>query len=75
MIDLAPQRDPDSVLMIKLADATKQCILELEERGKYRKARTHATVPKRLRMTFCTCYIVTPDVAVSYYYFLIITQG
>ena len=31
MIDLAPQRDPDSVLMIKLAGATKQCILELEE--------------------------------------------
>ena len=31
MIDLAPQRDPDSVLMTRLAGATKQCILELEE--------------------------------------------
>ena len=31
MIDLAPQRDLDSVLIIKIAGATKQCILELEE--------------------------------------------
>ena len=26
-------------------------------RGKYTKAPTHASAPKRLRMTFCTCYI------------------
>ena len=31
MIDLAPQRDLDSVLIIKIAGATKQCILEVEE--------------------------------------------